>query len=104
MRFVTVNLSSVQRKMERERAAATRLALDAHETAVAAHDMVDARQPETRPLWTRPGIGLDAIELPEDLPLEPWRDADAAVGDAHDAIAAFGIDRNRDLAVLGRVL
>src|SRR3954468_1929054 len=103
MRFVTVNLSSVQREMKRERTAAARLALDADESAMAAHDMVDDRQPETGALRTRAGIGLDAIELPEDLALEPRRDADASVGDAHDAITVFGIDRDRDLPVLRRV-
>src|SRR5579864_2643200 len=71
IRFVTVGLSCVQREMKREGAAAPRLALHAHEPAVAAHHVVDDREPEPGALRARAGVGLHAEELPEDLPLQP---------------------------------
>ena len=81
--------------MERERAAAAGLAVDAHEAAVAAHHVIDDREPEAGALRARPGVGLDAIELAEDLALQPRRDADAAIGDADDAVAVLAIDLDR---------
>src|SRR4030081_1713900 len=101
MRFVTVNLSSVQREMERERAAATRLAVDAPEAGMAAHDVIDDREPEAGALRPRPRVGLDAVELAEDLALQPRRDANAAIGDPHHAVAVLTIDVAGHLAVLG---
>ena len=65
--------------MERERAAAARLAVDAHEAAVTAHHVIDDGEPEAGALRTRPGVGLDAVELPEDLALQARRDADAVI-------------------------
>src|SRR5947209_3851394 len=104
MRFVTVNLSCVQREMERECAAATRLALDPHEAGVAAHDVVDDGEAEAGALRTGSGVGLDAVELAEDLALQPGRHADAAVGDANHSVGAFAVDSDSDLAVLRRIL
>src|SRR5690349_8089950 len=101
MRFVTVGLFCMQGEMERERAAATRLAVDAHEAAVAAHHVVDDRQPQPRSLRAGPGVGLDPEELSEDLPLEARRDADAAVAHADDAVAVGARDLDLDVAMLG---
>src|SRR5438046_7978608 len=66
MRFVTVGLSCMQREVERERAAAPGLAVDAHEAVVAAHHVIDDREPEARALRARAGVGLNPEELRAD--------------------------------------
>src|SRR2546430_7918773 len=99
MRFVTVGLSCMQREVERERAAAPGLAVDAHEAVVAAHHVIDDREPEARALRPRAGVGLNPEELREDPALETRRDADAAVAHADDAEAAGARDLDFDLAV-----
>src|SRR6185369_7846352 len=104
MRFVTVNLSCVEREMERERAAAPGLAVDPHEAAMSAHDVVDDGEPEAGALRSRSGVGLHTIELAEDLALQPQRHADAAVGNPYDAVASVAIDVDGDFAMLGRIL
>ncbi|HMF94838.1 MAG TPA: hypothetical protein VKE96_11110, partial [Vicinamibacterales bacterium] len=60
-----MGLSCMQREMQCEGAAASRLAVDADEAAMAAHHMIDDGQAEPRAL--RPGarIGLNPEELPE---------------------------------------
>ena len=68
--------------MQRERAAAAGLAVDAHEAAVAAHHVVDDREAEAGALRAGSRVGLNPIELAEDLALQPRRNADAAVGHA----------------------
>src|SRR5262245_20552402 len=103
MRFVTVGLSCIQREVKRERAAASGLAVDAHEAVVAPHHVVDDGEPEARALRARAGVGLNPEELREDLALEPRRDADAAVANADDAEVAGARDLDLDLAVLRRV-
>ena len=80
------------REVQRERAAAVGLALDAHEAAVAAHGVIDDRQAEAGALRTAAQLALHAIELAEDAALLAPRDADAVIGDAdHDvAVGAPG--------------
>src|SRR5213078_2617422 len=103
IRFVTVEFSCEQREEQRERAAASRLALDAHESAMSAHHVVDDREPEAGALRTRAGVGLNPEELAEDPALQPARDADAAIDDADRAVAVHRLDLDGDLAVLRRV-
>src|ERR1700752_2667163 len=103
MRFVTVGLSCMQREMERERTAASRLAVDAHEAAMAAHHVFDDGKPEAGALRARSGVGLDPEKLSEDLAREAHRDADPVVAHADDAVAVAAVDLDLDLAVLGRV-
>src|SRR3989442_14134997 len=98
MRFVTVGLSCLQREVERKRAAASRLAVDADEAAMAAHHVVDDGKPEAGALRPRAGVGLNPEELPEDFTLEPRRDADAVIADADDAVAVDAIDLDFDRA------
>src|SRR5258706_9296949 len=98
MRFVTVNLSCVQREMERERAAGARLAGHAHEAGMAAHHVIDDSETETGALRPGPGVGLDPVKLAEDLALQARRHADAAIGDADDAVAVLTVDGDHDLA------
>src|SRR4249920_3337958 len=104
MRFVTVSLSCLQREMERERAAAARLAFDANEAAMTAHHVIDDGKAQAGPLWTRPGVGLDAVELPEDFTLQARRDADAVIGNPDHAVSGFAIDLDQNLAMLWRIL
>src|SRR5262245_38493313 len=104
IRFVKGDVSCVEREMEGERAAAPRLAVDPHEAAVGPHHVVDDGEPEAGALRPGAGVGLDAIELLEDLALQARRDADAAIADVDDAVAVERADFDRDLTVLGRVL
>ena len=60
----------MQREMERERTAASRLAVDAHEAAMAAHHVVDDGEAEPGALRARSGIGLNPEEFSEYLALE----------------------------------
>src|SRR5204862_2009102 len=101
MRLVTVGLSCAEREVEREGTAASRFAVDAHEPALSAHHVVHDREPEAGALRARAGVRLNPEELIEDLALQPHRNADAPVGDAHDAVAVGAIDLDDDLAVLG---
>src|SRR5437764_160553 len=64
IRLVTVPLS-VDRKMQREGAAAARLALHAYKPAERPHDVIDDRQAEAGALRPRAGVGLNAVELAE---------------------------------------
>ena len=57
--------------MERKRTAASRLALDAHEPVVATHHVIDNGEPEAGSLWAGTGVGLNPVELAEDLTLKP---------------------------------
>src|SRR3989442_3156635 len=104
IRFVNVDVSSVEREVERKGTATSRLAVNPHEAAVGPHHVVDDGEPEAAALRSRPGIGLHAIELLENLALQARRDANAVVAHAHDAVAARRVDLDDDLAVLGRVL
>src|SRR5262249_12860864 len=104
MRFVTVGLSSVQREMQREGAPRARRAADAHQTAVASHHVIDDREAEPGALRPRSGVGLHAVELAEDLAVQPRGNADAAIGHAHEAVTVLASDVDLDLAVVGRIL
>src|SRR5256885_8964703 len=101
MRFVTVALSCVQGEVERERTAPARLAVDAHEAAVAPHHVIDDGKPEACALRAGSSIGLDPEEFIEDLALQPCRNTDPAVADAHQAVLVQAIHLDEDLAVLG---
>ena len=90
--------------MERKRAAAARLAVDADEAAMAAHHVIDDGKPEAGALRPRAGVGLNPEELSEDLTLKPRRNADAVIADADDAVPVDAIDLDFNRAVLGRVL
>src|SRR5215813_6740280 len=104
IRFVNVDVSCVEREMECKGTAASRLAVNLHEAAVRAHDVVDDRQPETGALRTGAGVGLDAVELLEDPALLPRRDADAAIADPHQPVAVGAVDLDHDFAMFRRVL
>src|SRR5437867_3124530 len=104
MRFVTVSLPCVERELQRERAAASRLAVHANGPAMPAHDVIDNGESEAGALRPGPGIGLDAEELAEDLALHPHGNADPAVADADDPEAVGAPDLDGDVAMLGRVL
>ena len=67
--------------MERERTAAAGLAFDANEAAMTAHDVIDDGEPEPGALRTGTGVGLDAVELAEDLALQPRGNPNAPVRD-----------------------
>src|SRR5439155_23472717 len=103
IRFVTVEFSCKQREQQREGAAASRLALDAHAAAVAPHHVIDDREPEAGALRTGAGVGLNPVELAEDFSLQPARNADAAVGHADGAVAAGLLHLDGDLAVVRRI-
>src|SRR4051812_22902481 len=100
MRLVTVGLSCIQGEVQREGAAASRLAVDADEAAVSAHHVVDNREPQAGPLRSRAGVGLNPEEFAEDLPLHPRRDADAVIADANDAVAVGARNLHLDVAAL----
>src|SRR3954465_4769243 len=101
MRLVTVGLSCIQREVQRESAAASRLAVDADEAAVPAHHMIDDGEPETGALRPGPGVGLNPEELAEDLPLHARRDADAVFADADDPEAVGARHFHLDVAPFG---
>ena len=86
--------------MERERAAAPGLAVDPHEAAVSAHDVVDDGEPEAGALRPRSGVGLHPIELAEDTTMEPARKADTVIGYAHDAVLSVASDLHGDVLVV----
>src|SRR5436190_1797202 len=67
-------------------------------------DVIDDREAETGPLRARSGVGLDAEEFAEDLPLHARRDADAVVADPDEAVAVGARHFDFDVAAFRRVL
>jgi hypothetical protein len=91
----------MEREVERERAAAARLAVNAHEAVVAPHHVVDDRETQPGSMRSRARIGLNPKELVEDLPLQTCRNPDPAVVHADDAVLIDLVDFDQDLPMFG---
>ena len=91
----------VDGEVERKRTAAARLAVDLHEAAERPHDVIDDGEAEAGALGARPGVGLHAVELAEDLALLTRRDPDPVVGHAHAPEALHAVHLHENMAVLG---
>jgi len=94
----------MKREVERERAAAAQLAVDAHEAVMAPHHVVDDRETQPGPMRSRARIGLNPKKLVEDLPLQTCGNPDPAIVHTDDAVLIDLVDFDQDLAVFGRIL